>query len=82
MTIENLIHIMKNDYHFIFRIRFGMIKDTVELNTCKMFGNTKEKISNFMDMLCNNGFDRNYYDEDEETVFFNEDYSIVIRISD
>lgn len=82
MNIEKLIHTMKNDFGFVFRVIFGMTKITIELNTCKVIGNPKEKVIYFMNVLFNNGFVGKYNEEEEETVFFNDDFSIVVRIAD
>ena len=82
MNIEKIIHIMKNDYNFVFRIYFGMTKTTIDFNICKAMGNTREKVLQFMNVLFNNGFVGKYNEEEEETVFFNDDFSIVVRIAD
>lgn len=82
MNIEKIIHTMKNDFGFVFRVNFGMTKITIELNTCKAIGNPKEKVIYFMNVLFNNGFVGKYNEEEEETVFFNDDFSIVVRIAD
>lgn len=82
MTIEKLIHIMREDYGFVFRVNFGLTKITVDLNTCKMIGNPKEKVVYFMNTLFNYGLTAKRVEEEEETVFFNDDHSIMIRISD
>ena len=82
MNIEQLIHIMKEDYNFVFRVYFGLTKITVDLSICKMIGNPKEKVIYFMNTLFNHGFTSKRNDEEEETIFFNDDHSIMVRISD
>ena len=81
MNFERLIHIMKNDYDFTFNVNFGLTKITFFLNICKMMNNPREKVVYFMNTLLNNGFTANR-NEEEETIFLNEDHSIMVRISD
>lgn len=82
MNIETLIHIMKNDYDFTFRVYFGLTGITVDLLTSKSMNNPKEKVIYFMNTLFNHGFTSKRDDEEEETIFTNEDGTIRIRISD
>lgn len=82
MNIETLIHIMKNDYDFTFRVYFGLTGVTVDLITSKHMNNPKEKVVYFMNTLFNHGFTSKRDDEEEETTFTNEDGTIRIRISD
>lgn len=82
MNIETLIHIMKNDYDFTFRVYFGLTGVTVDLITSKHMNNPKEKVIYFMNTLFNHGFTSKRDDEEEETIFTNEDGTIRIRISD
>lgn len=82
MNIETLIHIMKNDYDFTFRVYFGLTGVTVDLITSKHMNNPKEKVIYFMNTLFNHGFISKRDDEEEETIFTNEDGTIRIRISD
>lgn len=82
MNFETLIHIMKNDYDFTFRVYFGLTGITFDLITSKPMGNPKEKVIYFMNTLFNHGFTSKRDDEEEETIFTNEDGTIRIRISD
>ena len=82
MTIEKLIHIMKNDYDFTFRAYFGLTGVTVDLLTSKSMNNPKEKVVYFMNTLFNYGLTAKRDDEEEETIFTTEDGGIRIRISD
>ena len=82
MNIETLIHVMRNDYDFTFRVYFGLTGITVDLITSKHMNNPKEKVIYFMNTLFNHGFTSKRDDEEEETIFTNEDGTIRIRISD
>lgn len=82
MTIEQLIHIMKNDYGFTFRVYFGLTGITVDLMTSKSMDNPKEKVIYFMNTLFKYGLASKRDDEEEETIFTTEDGGIRIRISD
>jgi hypothetical protein len=81
MNFETLIHIMKNDYDFTFNVNFGLTKITFFLNICKMMNNPREKVVYFMNTLFNHGFTAKR-NEEEETIFTNEDGTIMVRISD
>lgn len=82
MNIYEIIHTMKEDYGFDFRVNFGLTRTIVDLHICKIIGNPKEKVTYFMTMLYNKGFEEKRVEEEEETHFSNEDGTILIRISD
>lgn len=82
ITIEQLIHIMKNDYDFTFRINFGMATIIVDLITSKHMRNDRGKVIRFMNTLSNYGLGLERNDEEEETLFFTKDNKIIIRITD
>ena len=82
MNIEKLIHVMKNDYDFTFNVNFGLTKTTFFLHICKIMKNPREKIVYFMGTLFYNGFTAERNEEEEETIFTNNDGTIVIKISD
>ena len=82
MNFERLVHIMKNDYDFTFNVNFGLTKITFFLNICKMMNNPREKVVYFMNTLFNNGFTAKRDEEEEETIFTNEDGTIVVKISE
>jgi len=82
MNWETLLHIMKEDYDFTFRVTFSLTgKVIVDLNVTR-YKNPAAKIIYFINTLFNNGFASKRVEEEEETHFFNDDNSIIIRISD
>ena len=82
MNWETLLHIMKEDYDFNFRVTFSLTgKVIVDLNVTR-YKNPVAKIIYFINTLFNNGFTSKRVEEEEETHFFNDDNSIIIRISD
>lgn len=82
MNWETLLHIMKEDYDFTFRVTFSLTgKVIVDLNVTH-YKNPAAKIIYFINTLFNNGFTSIRVEEEEETHFFNDDNSIIIRISD
>lgn len=82
MNWQTLLHIMKEDYDFTFRVTFTITgKVVIDLNI-NHFKNPAGKVIYFVNTLANNGFTANRIEEEEETHFFNEDHSIMVRISD
>ena len=82
MNWETLLHIMKEDYDFTFRVTFSLTgKVIVDLNVTH-YKNPAAKIIYFINTLFNNGFTSKRVEGEEETHFFNDDNSIIIRISD
>ena len=82
MNWQTLLHIMKEDYDFTFRVTFSITgKMIVDLNI-NHFKNPAGKVVYFINTLFKYGFTAKRIEEEEETHFFTEDGMITVRISD
>ena len=82
MNWQTLLHIMKEDYNFTFRVTFSFIGEVIVDLNINHYLNPAGKVIYFINTLNNYGFTAKRFEEEEETHFFNDDHSITIRISD
>lgn len=79
---QTLLHIMKEDYDFTFRVTFSLTDRVIVDLNINHFKNPAGKVVYFINTLFKYGFTAKRIEEEEETHFFNEDGTITVRISD